>query len=119
MVGTEIPPFDIVLLTSALASSKSGLHGLSHWIAANHAKDGITCNVVAPALIADTIMLPGDPGQLASRIPVGRLGRPDEVAKAVVLMVTTGYLTNQTLLLDGWVGRKTASIVPGDQTDLT
>jgi 3-oxoacyl-[acyl-carrier protein] reductase len=105
------------------ASSKSGLHGLVHWISANCARDGITANTVAPAvglkwhtglllrnspsdysnpqLIEDTFMLPGDPGALAQRIPVGRLGKPDEVAKMVELMVTTGYMTNQTVLIDG------------------
>lgn len=83
------------------ASSKSALHGLSHSIASNFAAHGITSNVVAPALIEDTTMLPGDPGDLAKRIPVGRLGKPDEVAGIVSMMVTTGYLTNQTVLVDG------------------
>ncbi|KAI9026779.1 hypothetical protein DFJ74DRAFT_518781 [Hyaloraphidium curvatum] len=82
------------------ASSKSGLNGLCHWIAANHAKDGITSNIVAPALIEGTIMMP-DAGQMASRIPVGRAGKPEEVARVVETMVLTGYLTNQTILVDG------------------
>ncbi|KAF5347792.1 hypothetical protein D9756_010252 [Leucocoprinus leucothites] len=39
------------------ASSKSAMHGLLHWIASRYAKDGITCNAVAPALIVETTMM--------------------------------------------------------------
>ena len=85
------------------ASSKSAMHGLIHWLAGNVAKKGITVNGVAPALIAGTKMLPGDnsEGGLASRIPVGRLGRPEEVAETVVWMVKTGYVTNKVIAVDG------------------
>ena len=45
---------------------------------------------------------PGRPrGELARRIPVGRLGRPDEVADLVAAVVRNGYLTNQVLSVDG------------------
>ena len=40
----------------------------------------MTVNALAPALITDTRMLPGEPEELRARVPVGRLGRPDEVA---------------------------------------
>jgi 3-oxoacyl-[acyl-carrier protein] reductase len=46
-------------------------------------------------------MLPGDPGELASAIPGGRLGKPDEVADLALAVLSNGYLTNQTLSLDG------------------
>ena len=58
------------------AASKAGLHGLTHFLASRAAADGVTVNAIAPALIEDTAMLPGDPGELATRVPVGRLGRP-------------------------------------------
>jgi 3-oxoacyl-[acyl-carrier protein] reductase len=83
------------------AASKAGLHGLTHFIAAREAANGITVNALAPALIEATIMLPGDPGDLAERIPVGRLGRPEEVAGLALAVLTNAYLTNQVLAIDG------------------
>jgi len=46
-------------------SSKSALHGLVHWLASAYAKSGVTVNGVAPALIQDTTMLPGNNEELA------------------------------------------------------
>jgi 3-oxoacyl-[acyl-carrier protein] reductase len=83
------------------AASKAGLHGLTHHLAARVAEAGVTVNAIAPALIESTDMLPGDPGFLASRIPVGRLGRPDEVAALAVTMLGNGYLTDKVITLDG------------------
>jgi 3-oxoacyl-[acyl-carrier protein] reductase len=83
------------------AGSKAGLHGIVHFLAARLAADGITVNAVAPALIEETGMLPGDPGDLAQRIPVGRLGKPAEVADLMLAILENGYLTNQVVGLDG------------------
>jgi 3-oxoacyl-[acyl-carrier protein] reductase len=83
------------------AASKAGLHGLVHFLAARSAADGVTVNAIAPALIEDTGMLPGDPGDLAGRIPVGRLGTPDEVADLALAMLANGYLTSKVILIDG------------------
>lgn len=104
------------------ASSKSGLHGFVHWLGLNIAKKGITVNAVAPALIEGTTMLPGggDTGALAESestskpkvwlcvlmkccigIPVGRLGRPEEVAETVLWMVNTGFVTRKIIAVDG------------------
>ena len=86
------------------AASKAGLLGLMHALSASLAPHGVTVNAVAPALIADTGMLPGGPdaeGELVSRIPVGRLGKPEDVVEAIMLLVVNSYLTNQTLLVDG------------------
>ena len=82
-------------------SSKAGLHGLIHFLAAQFAADGITVNGLAPALIADTAMLPGDPAELAKRVPLGRLGRPAEVADLALATLRNAYLTNQVLSIDG------------------
>ena len=83
------------------ASSKSALHGLIHWLASAYAKKGITVNGVAPALITETGMIPGTPEALAAKIPIGRLGKPEEIAETVVWMVKTGYLTNKVIGVDG------------------
>jgi 3-oxoacyl-[acyl-carrier protein] reductase len=83
------------------AASKSGLHGLVHFLAARLAAHGVTANAIAPALIEDTAMLPGDPGDLTAHIPAGRLGRPDEVADLALAMLRNGYLTSQVVGLDG------------------
>jgi 3-oxoacyl-[acyl-carrier protein] reductase len=83
------------------AASKAGLHGLTHFLAVRLAGHGVTVNALAPALVADTGMLPGDPEQLRARIPVGRLGRPAEVADLAVAILSNAYLTNQVVSLDG------------------
>jgi 3-oxoacyl-[acyl-carrier protein] reductase len=83
------------------AASKAGLHGLTHHLAARVAQQGVTVNAIAPALIEDTGLLPGDPGELAQHIPVRRLGRPEEVADLAIAILTNGYLTNQVISLDG------------------
>jgi 3-oxoacyl-[acyl-carrier protein] reductase len=83
------------------AASKAGLHGLTHYLARRAAGEGVTVNALAPALIEDTGMLPGDPGALATMVPVGRLGRPEEVADLTLAMLRNGYMTNQVIALDG------------------
>jgi 3-oxoacyl-[acyl-carrier protein] reductase len=83
------------------AASKAGLHGLTHHLAARVAEAGITVNAIAPALIESTDMLPGDPGYLAGLVPIGRLGRPAEVADMAVAMLRNEYLTSKVITLDG------------------
>ena len=83
------------------AASKAGLHGLAHYLAARFARAGVTVNVVAPALIADTGLLPGEPEMLRHQVPVGRLGRPVEVADLSMAILRNPYLTSQVVSLDG------------------
>ena len=85
------------------ASSKSALHGLLHWLSQIYCSKGITVNGVAPALIEDTKLLPGSGGRedLQTKIPMGRLGRPQEVAETVVWMVKCDYVTNKVVGVDG------------------
>jgi 3-oxoacyl-[acyl-carrier protein] reductase len=83
------------------AASKAGLHGLTHFLASRLAAAGITVNALAPALVTDTGMLPGDPAELRRRIPVGRLGQPSEVADLAAAILANAYLTNQVVSLDG------------------
>jgi 3-oxoacyl-[acyl-carrier protein] reductase len=83
------------------AASKAGLHGLTHWLASRFAGSGVTVNAIAPALIEDTGMLPGGTHELAQRVPVGRLGTPDEVADLTLAVIRNGYITNQVMEIDG------------------
>lgn len=85
------------------AASKAGLHGLTHHLASRVAEAGITVNAIAPALIEGTDMLPGDPGYLARAIPVGRLGRPAEIADMAAAMLRNEYLTSKVIALDGGI----------------
>jgi 3-oxoacyl-[acyl-carrier protein] reductase len=87
------------------AASKAGLHGLTHHLAARVAADGVTVNALAPALIGDTGMFPVDPETAATPmpIPVGRAGRPAEVADIAIAMLRNGYLTNKVVPLDGGI----------------
>jgi 3-oxoacyl-[acyl-carrier protein] reductase len=83
------------------AASKAGLHGLTHSLATRFAAAGVTVNALAPAVITDTGMLPGSPDELARLVPVGRLGRPAEVADLALAVLRNPYLTNQVISLDG------------------
>ncbi|OCH89055.1 NAD-binding protein [Obba rivulosa] len=83
------------------ASSKAALHGLVRWLSLRYCKEGITSNAVAPALIEDTAMLSNPPESLKSKIPIGRLGKPDEIANIVILLATNGYMTNKVIHADG------------------
>jgi 3-oxoacyl-[acyl-carrier protein] reductase len=91
------------LIGAHYAASKAGLHGLAHSLAREGAASGVTANVLAPALV-ESDMLPADAElrtRLASSRLVGRLGRPEEVADLVAAVVRNGYLTNQSIVLDG------------------
>jgi 3-oxoacyl-[acyl-carrier protein] reductase len=87
------------------AASKAGLHGLMHHLAPRVAADGVTVNSLAPALVGETKMFPADleTGAPPVPIPVGRIGRPDEVADMAIAMVRNGYLTNKVITLDGGI----------------
>ena len=72
------------------AASKAGLHGLMHFYAAHLAKDGITANAIAPALI-ETEMVTSNPNAKPGMIPVGRFGDVGEVASVVRLLAENAY----------------------------
>jgi 3-oxoacyl-[acyl-carrier protein] reductase len=80
-------------------ASKAGMEGLTRGYAARLVKEGITVNAVAPALI-ETDMMRGR-SDLAARIPLGRFGRPEEVAQAVLMVLGNDYMTGQTIMLNG------------------
>jgi 3-oxoacyl-[acyl-carrier protein] reductase len=80
-------------------ASKAGVEGLTRGYAARLVKEGITVNAVAPSLI-ETDMMKGQEN-LVSRIPLGRFGKADEVARAVMMLVDNAYMTGQTVAMSG------------------
>ena len=80
-------------------ASKAAVEGLTRGYAARLVTEGITVNAVAPSLI-ETDMMSGQE-KLVSRIPLGRFGTPDEVAKAVMMLVDNPYMTGQTVAMSG------------------
>jgi 3-oxoacyl-[acyl-carrier protein] reductase len=82
------------------AASKAGLLGLTHGYASLTLKEGITVNAVSPSLI-DTDMARQDLRVDPKSTPIGRLGTPEEVAEAVVMLAKNGYITGQTLYVNG------------------
>jgi 3-oxoacyl-[acyl-carrier protein] reductase len=82
------------------AASKAGLNAVTHFLASRVAGDGVTVNALAPGFV-DTPMLPSDTSELARRVPVERVGRPEEVADLALAVLRNGYLTNQVLVIDG------------------
>jgi 3-oxoacyl-[acyl-carrier protein] reductase len=82
------------------AASKAGMIGLAHSYAAMLAREGITANAITPALI-ETAMVRDNPAASPELIPVGRYGTTDEVASLVVELATNGYVTGQTIGVNG------------------
>jgi 3-oxoacyl-[acyl-carrier protein] reductase len=82
------------------AASKAGIHGLTHAYAAILAKEGVTVNTIAPALI-ETEMVTSNPNAKPTLLPVGRFGTVDEVAAVAVMLATNAFITGQTFNVNG------------------
>jgi 3-oxoacyl-[acyl-carrier protein] reductase len=82
------------------AASKAGMLGLAHFYARALAKENITVNTISPALI-ETEMVASNPNARVDLIPVGRFGKPEEVAEVVVMLARNGYITGQTIHVNG------------------
>jgi 3-oxoacyl-[acyl-carrier protein] reductase len=80
-------------------ASKAGMEGLTRGYAARLVKEGITVNAVSPSLIETDMM--GGRTDLAHNIPLGRLGKPNEVAQAVLMVLGNDYMTGQAIFLNG------------------
>jgi 3-oxoacyl-[acyl-carrier protein] reductase len=76
------------------AAAKAGMLGMMR------AKEGVTANAVAPALI-DTEMVRLNPRATPNLIPVGRFGAAEEVASVVVMLAENAYITGQTINVNG------------------
>ena len=92
----------------AYVTSKAGLNGLTKALAVELASSGITVNGIGPGYVATEMntTLVEDPefnAMVCSRTPVGRWGRPEEIAAAAVFLASdeASYITGQTLLVDG------------------
>ena len=82
------------------AASKAGLIGLAHSYATLLAKEGITSNAIAPALI-ETDMIRGNDKVKPSLLPVNRFGTAEEVAQTVLFLAQNAYITGQTISVNG------------------
>jgi 3-oxoacyl-[acyl-carrier protein] reductase len=82
------------------AASKAGMFGLAHYFASVLARQDITANTIAPALI-ETDMLSQLPAARPDALPVGRFGKIEEVGEIAVMLVRNGYITGQTINVDG------------------
>jgi acetoacetyl-CoA reductase len=88
------------------AAAKSGIHGFTKALAQEGARAGITVNAIAPGYI-DTEMVAAVPPdvleKIVARIPVGRLGRADEIARGVTFLCSeqAGFVTGSTLSING------------------
>ncbi|MEJ2684470.1 MAG: 3-oxoacyl-ACP reductase FabG [Candidatus Sulfobium sp.] len=82
------------------ASSKAGLIGLMHFYASLLAQEGITVNVIAPGPVS-TEMAAEIPGLTRDLVPIGRFGTPEEIADVAVMLACNGYITGQTINVNG------------------
>jgi acetoacetyl-CoA reductase len=88
------------------AAAKSGIHGFTKALAQEGAAHGITVNAIAPGYIA-TDMVRAIPDRvlekIVAKIPVGRLGEAEEIARGVAFLVSenAGFVTGSTLSING------------------
>jgi len=82
------------------AASKAGLIGLTHSYASLLAKEGITVNAIAPALI-ETEMVAANPNASPERLPVGFFGKPEEIGRVAVMLAESEFVTGQTISVNG------------------
>jgi acetoacetyl-CoA reductase len=88
------------------AAAKSGIHGFTKALAQEGARFGVTVNAIAPGYI-DTDMVAAVPedvlAKIVARIPVGRLGKAEEIARGVAFLCheNAGFITGSTLSING------------------
>jgi acetoacetyl-CoA reductase len=88
------------------AAAKSGIHGFTKALAQEGASKGITVNAIAPGY-TDTDMVSAVPAnvleKIVAKIPVGRLGKADEIARGVLFLIAddAGFITGSTISING------------------
>ena len=88
------------------SASKAGIHGFTKSLAQEVAKGGITVNTISPGYV-ETPMVNSVPEEIRAKIiaqiPVGRLGKPDEIARAVGFLASdeSGFITGSNLMING------------------
>jgi len=88
------------------AAAKSGIHGFTKALAQEGAAKGITVNAIAPGYV-DTDMVRAVPHavleKIIARIPAGRLGRPEDIARGVLFFIAdqADFITGSTLSING------------------
>jgi acetoacetyl-CoA reductase len=88
------------------SAAKAGIHGFTKAVAQEVARKGVTVNTVSPGYIA-TEMVMAVPeeirNQIIAQIPVGRLGKPEEIAAAVAFLCSeeAAYVTGSDLSING------------------
>jgi acetoacetyl-CoA reductase len=88
------------------AAAKAGMQGFTKALAQEGAARGVTVNVVAPGYVETDMVRAVPPDvleKIVARIPVGRLGKPEEIARAVLFLVAdaAGFITGSTLSING------------------
>lgn len=84
------------------AASKAGLIGLTKSVARELASRGITCNAVAPGFMkTDMTKDISEDHNLLATIPLGYMGIPEDVARAIIFLADSDYITGEVIRVDG------------------
>jgi acetoacetyl-CoA reductase len=88
------------------AAAKSGIHGFTKALAQEGASKGITVNAIAPGYVATDMVAAVPPNvleKIVAKIPVGRLGTADDIARGVLFLVAdeAGFVTGSTMSING------------------
>jgi len=96
---SSVASFTGGLIGPHYTASKAGIIGLTRYYAARLAKENITVNAIAPAIIETEMVKQANLNP--DVIPVGRFGQPEEVANLALMLTRNGYITGQTFNVDG------------------